>query len=609
MAFRQWSMAAVLVLVSVGAAAARIQANSPALAVLTGNGDDAGGAFLALSVTGTGFGAAGSGLRLHVDGMQSSQRVAYDLASTDQRIVVWTDVQIVAKLPADLARARATVLGPTDRSARLAVRYFTHQVYDTTAAAGPNGPPAHIAVDPAGRVWVNPEFKSNYYYYDPARSAVVPALYPEPMDPSPFRTCFGTNCVPSSSPSGGEGVVVDDLGRIWMPESGPAEGPPRDHGRVLMYDPTNAQVRVYNLPGDQNGFLGIAWDARRRRVWVSQTDSLSYGPGSTLVSFDPERVPFERFGWTPGLEGQTAQSTFAFTTKATCDTDGSNGPGTCSNAPAHACQSVEDCVHADLFCPPAVVDDSGCYHAYPVGVYQPAHVVVHPDGHVWFTEYCYGLGTHLGRLDPSTGAVELFPLSPAPFSPGGEIPVSLLYYILTAPWDVQVAADGSVVATEFSASRIARFSFGSMGDTTLCQQLSAPGVDATACKTTYDAQTGMISLADPRCSNPCIQELTVPGTWIADGSHPPLTHLDAGGLLTIAFDRQGNIWADQGYLDRRGKFHLLPPLLAMTPTPFESGVAGLAFHGIGATAVDPGSGDIWGADYVGRRLNRLHPEP
>src|SRR5262249_313470 len=162
MAFRQWSMAAVLVLVSVGAAAARIQANSPALAVLTGNGDDAGGAFLALSGTGTGFGAAPSGLRLHVDGMQFSQRVAYDLASTAQRIAGWTDVQIVAKLPADLTWARATVLGPTDRSARLAVRYFTHESYDTAAAAGPNGPPTHIAVDLAGRVWVNPEYKNNY---------------------------------------------------------------------------------------------------------------------------------------------------------------------------------------------------------------------------------------------------------------------------------------------------------------------------------------------------------------------------------------------------------------------------------------------------------------
>ena len=83
-----------------------------------------------------------------------------------------------------------------------------------------------------------------------------------------------------------------------------------------MYDPTNAQVRVYDLPGDLNGFFGIAWDAQRRRVWVSQSDSLAYGPGSALVSFDPELVPFETFSWTPGLPGQTAQSTFAFATTA-----------------------------------------------------------------------------------------------------------------------------------------------------------------------------------------------------------------------------------------------------------------------------------------------------
>src|SRR5262245_29588719 len=492
MASRQWSMAAVLFLVSVATAAARIQANSPALAVRTGDGDDAGGAFLALSVTGTGFGAAPSGLRLHVDGMQSSQRVAYDLASTDERIVVWKDVQIVAKLPPDLTRARATVLGPTDRSARLAVRYFSHESYDTAAAAGPNGPPSHIAVDQAGRVWVNPEFKNNYYYYDPISSAVVPALYPVPVDPPPFQNWFpSVGCVPSRYPAGGEGVVVDDRGRVWLPESGPAMGPPRDHGRVLMYDPPNSQLRVYDLPGDQNGFLGITWDARRRRVWVSQTDSLAYGPGSTLVSFDPERVPFETSSWTPGQQVQTVQSTFAFATTAACDTGGSDGAATCSNAPTHACQSVEDCVRADLFCPPGVVDDSGCYHAYPVGVFQPAHVVVHPDGHVWFTEFSFGLGSHLGRLDPSTGAVELYPLAPPPFSPGGEVPLSLLGYVLIAPWDIQVAADGSIVATEYAANRIALFSFRSMQDTTLCRQLSVPGVGPTACgKATYDAQTG-----------------------------------------------------------------------------------------------------------------------
>ena len=110
-----------------------------------------------------------------------------------------------------------------------------------------------------------------------------------------------------------------------------------------------------------------------------------------------------------------------------------------------------------FFCAPGTVDDSRCFHAYPVGVYQPAHVVVHPDGHVWFTEYCLGLGSRLGRLDPSTGAVELFPLSPAPFSPGGDVPFALVARVLIAPWDIQVAPDCSIVATEYAANRIARF--------------------------------------------------------------------------------------------------------------------------------------------------------
>ena len=534
MTSRQWVMAAVLLLASAGTAGALVQANSPALAVRIANGSDAGGAFLALSVTGRGFGAAPSGLRLHVDGMQSSQHVVYDIASTDQRIAVWTDVQIVAKLPAELVRAHATVLGPTDRSAHLAVRYFTHKSYDTSAAAGPNGPPAHIAIDPAGRVWVNPEFKRNYYYYDPASDAVVGALYPEPMD-KPFRTCFGWNCVQCTSAQGGEAIVIDDRGRIWMPESGPALGPPRDHGRIVMYDPPNHQIRVYDLPGDQNGLFGITWDAARRRVWVAQTDSLAYGIGSALVSFDPERVPFETFSWTPsstpGLPVQTVQSTFAFATTATCDTDSTGMYGTCSNAPTHACQSVEDCVDAQLICSPGTLDDSGCFHEYRVGIYQPAHLVVHPDGHVWFAEYAMAFGSHLGRLDPSSGGVELFPLAPAPYAPG-EIPLQLLSYVVLAPWDIQVAADGS---------------------------------------------------------------------------HPPMTHLSEGRLLTVAFDRQRNIWFDQGYLDRRDKFHLWPPVLALTN---DSGVATIAYHGIGGVvAVDPRSGDIWATDYIGRRLNRLHPEP
>ena len=232
------------------------------------------------------------------------------------------------------------------------------------------------------------------------------------------------------------------------------------------------------------------------------------------------------------------------------------------------------------------------------------------DGHVWFTEYASGCGSRIGRLDPSSGAVELYPLAPAPFSPGGKVPLTLLRYLLIAPWDIQVAADGSIVATEYAGNRIARFSFRSMRDTTQCQQLTAPGLDPTACEAAYDPTTGLLSLGDPRCVNPCIDETMVPGSWVIDGSNPPMTHLSEGRLLNVAFDRQQNIWFDQGYLDRHRQFHLWPPVLAMTPTAYETGVASLAFDGIGGcVAVDPRNGDIWATDYFGRRLNRLRPVP
>src|SRR5262249_50075450 len=112
-----------------------------------------------------------------------------------------------------------------------------------------------------------------------------------PLEPPPFEVCFD-KCVSTMYPSDGEAVVVDDAGRIWMPESGsaPGEGALPNHARVVMYDPPNALVRLYNRPGDQNGPLGVAWDAARGRIWLSQTNSLAYGPGGSLLSFDPERL-------------------------------------------------------------------------------------------------------------------------------------------------------------------------------------------------------------------------------------------------------------------------------------------------------------------------------
>src|SRR5262249_17558918 len=231
----------------------------------------------------------------------------------------------------------------------------------------------------------------------------------------------------------------------------------------------------YNLPGDHNCPMGIAWDASRRRIWLSQTNSLTYGNGSTLLSFDPERVPFETFAWNTAAPPPTLASTFDFSTTATCDRSPSADSGACSNAPDHACVSVEDCVLAELLCRPGTGDDRDCFHEYPVGVYQPAHVTVHPDGHVWFTQYAAGMGRHLARLAPTSGTVELLPFAPTPFAPPG-LPLDMIAFLAIAPWDIGVLRDGSVVATEYAGNRIAHFSARYMGDTAQCQHLSAPGL-------------------------------------------------------------------------------------------------------------------------------------
>jgi len=50
-------------------------------------------------------------------------------------------------------------------------------------------------------------------------------------------------------------------------------------------------------------------------------------------------------------------------------------------------------------------------------------------------------------------------------------------------------------------------------------------------------------------------------------------------------------------------------LLALDPTPTDPTGSSQLHCGIGGSvAVDPRTGNIWGADYFGRRLNRLRPQ-
>jgi hypothetical protein len=200
----------------------------------------------------------------------------------------------------------------------------------------------------------------------------------------------------------------------------------------------------------------------------------------------------------------------------------------------------------------------------------------------------------------------LAPLSPAPFSPS-TVPLSwdVAFQERIGPWDILVDPDGSIVATEYFSCRLARFSGRYMGDTTQCRTLSFPDGEPQDCEPSYDLANGTMS-RDPRCVNSCIEEQLVPGSWVSDMTHPPLTQVPVGTLLVVVPDRHHNLWFDQGYQDRKGRFHLWPALLALYPTTFSEGGTSALGSGIGGSvAVVRRNGEIWAADYEGRRLNRL----
>ena len=602
---------------------ARPKLQTPALAVT-----HAGSTFIALSLTGSGFGMPGAGSYIEVRGWVGSVPTVQLVDAMDPDAVVWNDVHVVAKIRPDLSRLRARVVAAGVRTARVRADFYAYDWFDTSAALGSVANPTDPALEPdSGRIWIDPEFHSDFGYWDPSDEQVKAVLYPFASG-GPFHVCYPSGCGQSAIPNFGEDVTLDTSGRVWFTEGGSEptrDGGSRNHSRVVAYDRAGGTIRVYNLPSDLNSAIGVAWDEGRHRLWVAQTN-----PGR-LTSFDPDApgIPHEDFSWDfstlptcdPGGSGSTCSNapakscasfldcmpytSFDFTTSATCLPGSPRG--TCSNASYQSCVTVDDCVLADTICPPDVVDDGGCFHDYLLDIYEPAHIVVRPqDGSLWFTYYY--LGNEIGRLDPATGEVRHFPMTAVPFAPP-RAPFSALAKLPSWPWDIKVTPTGDVIAAEYAANRIAWFDASRVGDPA-CESLSAPGLTPEQCTGSIDYSTSPPTLVlwDSRCTNPCMKEYLVPGAWVPDSSNPPFTHVAVQALLTIDFDDRRNTWFDQGYLNAsRRSFTLLPPLLGLYPTSFTAENPPDLHSGMGSgIVIDRSRGDIWGVDYLGRRLNRLH---
>lgn len=422
-------------------------------------------------------------------------------------------------------------------SGHLSYRHYEARHRDGDGAWSGGGLPLAVELDAEGNAWVLGEFHTQLQHVRASDSApaTTHTWIPHHPDARPFADRHGG---PTQKSTLGESVVVDGEGRVWLSQGGgnlAREG--TNHSRVLSYDPSSGIFRAYNLPGNRNEAMGLFWDGRRGLTWVAEsgmhatraepsTDAADDDRrAGTLLVFDPETVPHDNdFLWDRPLD--------------------------------------------ELLCSEPTPEPVGCFARYtlPDGALAPAHLVSDASGSIWFTLFWGGA---IGRLEPDTGEVTIYPLAPGiGTSPAARI-------VGSGPWEIDISPDGAyVVWTEYFDSTIARFPL-------------ARAIDP-ACHALRDGR------------NPCVEELRVPGG-----------DLESQSVHSIAFDGFGNLWFTQfsfpvtpevlnsiGFVTADwSRIELLDP---REVRPDGNG----SYAGI---AIDPETGDIWVAEFLPPGVGRLTP--
>ena len=443
--------------------------------------------------------------------------------STAANITEWSDQRIRVDLPSTMPSGQIVVANLGGFSAPVPVEIYAYDWFDIPPTAGTNASPLSIAVDDQERVWVNEEFQRAFQRLEVDTGIVTGLPYPMPADPGPFAsTIFSDHRTQSSIL--GEDVIVDPYGRIWYSQGGGSlySGIHPNHSRivcVLPDEPGGLEFRVYNVPNDWNEVIGLAWDPVREWIWFAEG---SLAMGSKIVGFDPDLIPWDNdFDFSTSLQHQVGT------------------PGLETDPVFH-------------------------YFDVPNLGAHAAHILVHSNGDLWFTEFW---GRAIGRLQPFSGGFTSYPV-PATISR------SLPSFIVGAgPWQIVEAPNGDVVFNEFFDATITRFDI-TMADDPAALQLDALGV------------------------NPAMSDRVIP-------RYDPFEEQ----LHSIAYDADGRLWYTIHVEDAPGLHaavgYLSPDWSAMTRFSPMDETAGTGAWTADGIALCPTTGNMFFTEFWRKRIGRL----
>jgi len=320
--------------------------------------------------------------------------------------------------------------------------------YESTAipqSRGTNAKALSIAIDAQGTAWVNQEFHRDLHKIEDGQ--VTAYRIPVPSTPIFATMTFGDGATDVSVL--GEDIEVGPNGAIWFTEGGGSlySGVFPNHSRIVRFDPDSEEFAAFNVPGDGNEVIGMAFDDQGT-IWFAQAGQ----DQAAIVNFDPSAVqPDNLFDFSTSLDDQL-----------------------CDDIPA------------------------GCFRSFPLdnSNVHPAHLVIDDDGRVWFTAF---FGNSLGSLDPETGEIHSYSLASTDETEHRRTG--------SGPWQIALDPPGGLVFNEFFNNRVGWFDrdrasadpgecAGEDGQDNDCVEARRVAVSADATETASDESAGAIGIDD-----------------------------------------------------------------------------------------------------------------